>query len=120
MLILLFQKIPSSDLRPQSPPSPIPEKSRSISLIEVKARGKFGAVWKATDIKELVAVKIMAPQVRFKSSYVLKFHHFTLKSTWNFEFLFYFIPGKAIVDDGTGNLQIASNESRKYFTIYCR
>ncbi|KAK7579846.1 hypothetical protein V9T40_000475 [Parthenolecanium corni] len=56
------KKIPSSDLRPQSPPSPIPAKSRSISLIEVKARGKFGAVWKATDIKELVAVKIMAPQ----------------------------------------------------------
>ncbi|XKL66504.1 hypothetical protein PGB90_009924 [Kerria lacca] len=54
--------IPSLDQHPQSPPSPILEKLRSITLIEIKARGKFGAVWKASDKNEIVAVKIMPIQ----------------------------------------------------------
>lgn len=42
------------------------EKTRSINLIEIKARGKFGAVWKASDRNELVAVKVMTAQVQFE------------------------------------------------------
>ncbi|KAK7601223.1 hypothetical protein V9T40_008664 [Parthenolecanium corni] len=56
------QKIPTLDTRPQSPSTPVIEKTRSINLIEIKARGKFGAVWKASDRNELVAVKVMTAQ----------------------------------------------------------
>lgn len=51
------------DQHPQSPPTPTPEKLRSITMIEIIARGKFGAVWKSYEMKDMVAVKIMPFEV---------------------------------------------------------
>lgn len=49
-------------------PHPLPQPSptlglRSIQLLEIKARGRFGAVWKAQYKSETVAVKVFPPQV---------------------------------------------------------
>lgn len=46
------------------PPSPNMG-MRPIQLIEVKAKGRFGAVWKAQYKTELVAVKIFPVHVSF-------------------------------------------------------
>jgi hypothetical protein len=39
---------------------------RPIQLLEIKARGRFGAVWKAQYKTDTVAVKIFPIQVRIK------------------------------------------------------
>lgn len=57
--ISYFSQMPSMDQHSQSPPTPTPEKLRSITMIEIIARGKFGAVWKSYEMKDMVAVKIM-------------------------------------------------------------
>jgi hypothetical protein len=41
---------------------------RPIQLLEIKARGRFGAVWKAQYKTDTVAVKIFPIQVRIKCS----------------------------------------------------
>lgn len=48
---------------PLPPPSPTLG-TRPIQLLEIKARGRFGAVWKAQYKVDLVAVKILSLQVR--------------------------------------------------------
>lgn len=45
-----------------SPPSPVLG-HKPLQLIEVKARGRFGCVWKAQLLNEYVAVKIFPIQV---------------------------------------------------------
>lgn len=50
------------DPHPLSPPSPNMG-LRPIQLLEIKARGRFGAVWKAQYKTETVAVKIFPIQV---------------------------------------------------------
>lgn len=45
-----------------SPPSPVLG-HKPLQLIEVKARGRFGCVWKAQLLNEHVAVKIFPIQV---------------------------------------------------------
>ncbi|XP_006822061.1 activin receptor type-2A-like [Saccoglossus kowalevskii] len=52
---------------PLQDPSPLPSPSpllgmRPLKLLEVKARGRFGAVWKAQMLNEVVAVKIFPLQ----------------------------------------------------------
>ena len=49
------------------PPSPTLNVS-PVQLIEIKARGRFGAVWKGQLKTETVAVKIFPLQVMFRSS----------------------------------------------------
>jgi hypothetical protein len=39
-------------------PSGLPHQQRDIELVEIKARGRFGAVWKGKYGREMVAVKI--------------------------------------------------------------
>lgn len=57
---------PPSPLSPQdpgpSPPSPVLG-HKPLQLIEVKARGRFGCVWKAQLLNDYVAVKIFPIQV---------------------------------------------------------
>lgn len=50
-----------------SPPSPILG-HKPLQLIEMKARGRFGCVWKAQLLNEYVAVKIFPIQVSFLAS----------------------------------------------------
>lgn len=45
------------------PPSPSP-RQRPLQLLEVKGRGRFGCVWKAQLLGDIVAVKIFPIQVR--------------------------------------------------------
>lgn len=47
-----------------SPPSPLVG-LKPLQLLEVKARGRFGCVWKAQMMNEHVAVKIFPIQVHF-------------------------------------------------------
>lgn len=59
----LFMEIPTLESGQQiSPPSPRLG-CRPIQLIEIKARGRYGAVWKAQFKSEEVAVKIFPIQV---------------------------------------------------------
>ncbi|XP_026823460.1 activin receptor type-2B isoform X1 [Rhopalosiphum maidis] len=53
--------VPSSDSSHLGNCSPILS-NRPIQLVEVKARGRYGAVWKALHKKDTVAVKIFPPQ----------------------------------------------------------
>lgn len=39
-------------------PSNLSNQQRDIELVEIKARGRFGAVWKGKHGREMVAVKI--------------------------------------------------------------
>ncbi|BES95189.1 Activin receptor [Nesidiocoris tenuis] len=55
-----FNEVPTTDPHPM-PPSPNVG-LRPIQLLEVKAKGRFGAVWKATLKNETVAVKIFPIQ----------------------------------------------------------
>ncbi|XP_056648683.1 activin receptor type-2A isoform X1 [Diorhabda sublineata] len=54
-------KLPTSEPHPLPPSTPILD-NRPINLIEIKARGRFGAVWKAQFKGEDVAVKIFPIQ----------------------------------------------------------
>uniref|UniRef100_A0A1B6M5B9 Serine/threonine-protein kinase receptor n=1 Tax=Graphocephala atropunctata TaxID=36148 RepID=A0A1B6M5B9_9HEMI len=56
-----FNEVPTMEPHPLPPPSPTLD-TRPIQLIEIKARGRFGAVWKAQYKTELVAVKILSIQ----------------------------------------------------------
>jgi len=56
-----FNEVPTMEPHPLPPPSPTLG-TRPIQLIEIKARGRFGAVWKAQYKTELVAVKILSIQ----------------------------------------------------------
>ncbi|KAK6644413.1 hypothetical protein RUM43_000680 [Polyplax serrata] len=56
-----FNELPTTDPLPLPPPSP-DMGMRPIQLIEIKARGRFGAVWKAQYKSETVAVKIFPIQ----------------------------------------------------------
>lgn len=58
-----FNELPTNDPSPLPPPSPNMG-LRPIQLIEIKARGRFGAVWKANMMNESVAVKIFPIQDR--------------------------------------------------------
>jgi len=49
------------------PPSPLLGQ-KSLQLLEIKARGRFGCVWKARLLGEYVAVKIFPVQVRGRQS----------------------------------------------------
>ncbi|KAG8189003.1 hypothetical protein JTE90_019014 [Oedothorax gibbosus] len=57
----LFNELPTNDPSPLPPPTPLLG-LRPIQLLEVKAQGRFGAVWKAIMNNEPVAVKIFPPQ----------------------------------------------------------
>lgn len=46
-----------------APPSPLVG-LKPLQLLEIKARGRFGCVWKAQLMSEYVAVKIFPVQVR--------------------------------------------------------
>jgi len=49
---------------------------RPIQLLEIKARGRFGAVWKAQYKSDTVAVKIFPIQVR--TQFIFALHSKTL------------------------------------------
>ncbi|GFU43803.1 activin receptor type-2B [Nephila pilipes] len=57
----LFNELPTTDPSPLPPPSPLLG-LRPVQLLEVKAQGRFGAVWKAMINNEPVAVKIFPQQ----------------------------------------------------------
>lgn len=73
----------SSAFSPQdpgpSPPSPILG-HKPLQLIEVKARGRFGCVWKAQLLNEYVAVKIFPIQVSDTSDCFQDKHSATMTS----------------------------------------
>ena len=51
------------DTAPDAPPTPTPTLAcRPVQLLEIKARGRFGAVWKGQLNKDMVAVKIFPLQ----------------------------------------------------------
>lgn len=53
--------IPTNEPSPVDPPTPI-SGMRPLQLLEIKARGRFGAVWKAQMLNEYVAVKVFPLQ----------------------------------------------------------
>ncbi|XP_064644374.1 activin receptor type-2A-like [Lineus longissimus] len=55
------ESIPTTDPTPLPPPTPVTG-LRPLQLLEIKARGRFGAVWKAQLLTEHVAVKIFPLQ----------------------------------------------------------
>uniref|UniRef100_T1IHR6 Serine/threonine-protein kinase receptor n=1 Tax=Strigamia maritima TaxID=126957 RepID=T1IHR6_STRMM len=59
--LVYFNEVPTNDPSPLPPPSPVVG-LRPIQLIELKARGRFGAVWKAQMMSEYVAVKVFPVQ----------------------------------------------------------
>jgi len=50
------EPLPTVDPNPHPPPTPV-EALRPLQRLEIKARGRFGCVWKAQMLSELVAVK---------------------------------------------------------------
>ncbi|XP_045113995.1 activin receptor type-2A-like isoform X2 [Portunus trituberculatus] len=58
-----FMAIPRVESAALVPPSP-PMGLRPIQLLEIKARGRFGAVWKANLHNDIIAVKIFPVQDR--------------------------------------------------------
>ncbi|XP_066993322.1 activin receptor type-2A isoform X2 [Anabrus simplex] len=70
-----FNEVPTIE------PHPLPQRSpvlglRSIQLLEIKARGRFGAVWKAQYKSETVAVKIFP--IQDKQSWISEYEIFKL------------------------------------------
>jgi hypothetical protein len=61
--IFCVLQLPTIEPHPLPPPSPLMG-LRPIQLLEIKARGRFGAVWKAQYKTDTVAVKIFPIQVR--------------------------------------------------------
>ncbi|GAB1859890.1 Serine/threonine-protein kinase receptor [Camponotus japonicus] len=59
--LMYFNEIPTLEPLPLPPPSPNLG-LRPIQLLEIKARGRFGAVWKAQLKNEIVAVKVFPIQ----------------------------------------------------------
>ncbi|XP_071444797.1 activin receptor type-2A isoform X1 [Hetaerina americana] len=57
-----FNEVPTLEPLPLPPSSPLLLGLRPIQLIEIKARGRFGAVWKAQYKTQTVAVKIFPIQ----------------------------------------------------------
>lgn len=57
----VFNELPTMEPHPRPPPSPYLD-LRPIQLVEIKARGRFGAVWKAFHKTEEVAVKVFPIQ----------------------------------------------------------
>lgn len=55
-----------------SPPSPLAG-LKPLQLLEIKARGRFGCVWKAQLLNEYVAVKVFPIQVSQNAKHVLQF-----------------------------------------------
>lgn len=53
------------------PPSPVLG-HRPVQLLEVKARGRFGCVWKAQLLSEQVAVKVFPIQVSLLHQFRIK------------------------------------------------
>ncbi|XP_063226494.1 activin receptor type-2B isoform X2 [Bacillus rossius redtenbacheri] len=70
-----FNEIPTIEPHPLPPPSPFLG-LRPIQLLEIKARGRFGAVWKAQYKTEMVAVKIFP--IQDKQSWVTEQEIFKL------------------------------------------
>lgn len=66
VLPLLFFFSPSRQDPGPSPPSPLMG-HKPLQLIEVKARGRFGCVWKAQLLNDYVAVKIFPIQVWYRT-----------------------------------------------------
>lgn len=61
-MIIIFFQLPTSDPNPLPPPSPYLD-VRPIQLVEIKAKGRFGVVWKAQFKTEEIAVKVFPVQV---------------------------------------------------------
>ncbi|CAH1114238.1 unnamed protein product [Psylliodes chrysocephalus] len=70
-----FNGLPTSEPHPLPPSTPIMD-NRPITLIEIKARGRFGAVWKAQFKGEDVAVKIFP--IQDKQSWITEQNIFKL------------------------------------------
>ncbi|XP_076334620.1 activin receptor type-2A-like isoform X6 [Tachypleus tridentatus] len=73
--MVYFNEVPT--VGPPSLPSPSPLSLKPVQLMEIKAQGKFGAVWKAQMLNEFVAVKIFP---------------FQDKSSWQMEQMIYQLP----------------------------
>lgn len=67
-LVCLFDQDPGP-----VPPSPLVG-LKPLQLLEIKARGRFGCVWKAQLMSEYVAVKIFPVQVQLNTK-MLKFSY---------------------------------------------
>lgn len=67
-----FNEVPTTEPSPLPPPSP-PIGLLPIQLLEIKARGRFGAVWKAQLMSDCVAVKILPVQVLILSVLIISF-----------------------------------------------
>lgn len=61
--LYFFLQLPTTEPHTNPPPSPY-KGLRPIQLLEIKARGRFGAVWKAQFKSDEVAVKVFPMQVR--------------------------------------------------------
>lgn len=71
----VFNELPTTDPSPLPPPSPYLD-LRPIQLIEIKAKGRFGVVWKAKFKTEEIAVKVFP--VQDKQSWVTEQEIFKL------------------------------------------
>jgi hypothetical protein len=79
-------QLPTIEPHPLPPPSPLLG-LRPIQLLEIKARGRFGAVWKAQYKSDTVAVKIFPIQVRTKMLHVSHDGDLPYAAKPNFAFL---------------------------------
>lgn len=98
-------------MEPHSNPPPSPYLGlRPIQLIEIKARGRFGAVWKAQFKTDEVAVKVFPVQVvkPFFFSFAAKQLHFFVCMC----------VGQAVVDNRTRYFQATLYGSSEYLAVY--
>jgi hypothetical protein len=106
-----FFQLPTTEPMAIHPPSPTLTTS-PVQLIEIKARGRFGAVWKGQLKTETVAVKIFPLQVNLSKCLYANFRLI--------EFVVAF-SGQAIMVGRTGSFQTASVGSRQHFAVHeCR